>query len=281
MTDPASVTTSARAGDQAFLGLIVDGPDTASVEVTHKLMSPRGSFYGGAGLAIACAMMELVTERTTRWSTVQFVSGAAHGDRLTFRAEVVAPGYRTSQVRVTAHTAGREVFTAVGATGATGATGAASDRVSATFATMPAVDPVEECVRADWPSPSTRAETHFGTTEVRETVVHAGTEGGAAPGMALWAHVDGRPPWTPALLGYVADVVPMSIHRAIGTRTPGGMSLDNSLRVGQPADTEWVLLALHPEAAHEGYAHGTVHLWSPGGALMATASQTFALRTRA
>jgi len=275
VTDPASVTASARADDQAFLGLIIDGPDTASVEVTHKLMSPRGSFYGGAGLAIACAMMELVTERTARWSTVQFVSGAAPGDHLTFRAEIVAPGHRTSQVRVTAHTAGREVFTAVGATGAT------SRRVSATFASMPTVDPVEECVRADWPSPSTRAETHFGTTEVRETVVHGGTEGGTAPSMALWARVEGRPAWTPALLGYVADVVPMSIHRAIGTRTPGGMSLDNSLRVGQPADTEWVLLALHPEAAHEGYAHGTVHLWSPGGTLMATASQTFALKTRA
>jgi acyl-CoA thioesterase II len=279
------VTTTDRATDQEFLGLVVEGPDTASVEVTHKLMSPRGSFYGGAGLAIACAMMELATGRSALWSTVQFVSGAAHGDRLTFRAEVVAPGHRTSQVRVTAHTAGREVFTAVGAAGAAGTAGAGSDRVSATFATMPTVDPVDECVQADWPSPSTRAETHFGTTEVRETVVHCGrtgtgAEGGAAPSMALWARVAGRPPWTPALLGYVADVVPMSIHRAIGTRTPGGMSLDNSLRVGQPADTEWVLLALHPEAAHEGYAHGTVHLWSPGGTLMGTASQTFALRTR-
>ncbi len=238
-------------------------------------MSPRGSFYGGAGLAIVCAMMELATERDASWCTVQFVSGAALGDHLVFRAEVVAAGHRTSQVRVTAHTAGREVFTAVGATGA------ATGRLSATFATMPTVDPVGECARVDWPSPSTRAESHFGTTEVRETVVHGGTEGAAAPAMALWARVEGRPPWTPALLGYVADVVPMAIHRAIGTRTPGGMSLDNSLRVGPPTDTEWVLLALHPEAAHEGYAHGTVSVWSPDGTLMGTAGQTFALRTRA
>ncbi len=275
MNDRAPLTATRRASDQAFLGLVADGPTTASVEVTHKLMSPRGSFYGGAGLAIVCAMMEEATERDTMWSTVQFVSGAEHGDRLALRTEVVAAGYRTSQVRVTAHTAGREVFTAVGATGASGG------RVSATFATMPTVDLVDECVRADWPSPSVRAETHFGTTEVRETVVHGGPEGGAAPSMALWARVEGRPPWTPAMLGYVADVVPMSIHRAVGTRTPGGMSLDNSLRVGPTADTEWVLLALHPEAAHEGYAHGTVRLWSPDGVLMGTAAQTFALRTRA
>jgi acyl-CoA thioesterase II len=273
VTDRAPVSATTRASDQAFLGLALDGPATASVDVTYKLMSPRGSFYGGAGLAIACAMMEAATERDAMWATVQFVSAAGHGDRLTVRAEVVAPGYRTSQARVTAHLAGREVFTAVGATGT------ASGRLSATFATMPTVDPVDECVRADWPSPTARDQTHFGTTEVRETVVHGGREGGAAPSMALWARVEGRPPWTAALLGYVADVVPMSIHRAIGTRTPGGMSLDNSVRMGQPADTEWVLLALHPEAAHEGYAHGTVYLWSPDGVLMATASQTFALRT--
>ena len=57
------------------------------------------------------------------------------------------------------------------------------------------------------------------------------------------------------------------------------MSLDNSVRVGPPVDTEWALLALHAEAAHEGYAHGTVHLWAPDGTLMGTASQTFALRS--
>ena len=71
----------------------------------------------------------------------------------------------------------------------------------------------------------------------------------------------------------------MAIHRALGGRQPGGMSLDNSIRVGPRVDTEWVLLALHPEAANDGYGHGSVHLWSPDGTLAGVASQTFAFRS--
>lgn len=266
------MTAIGRATDQAFLGMVVEGQHDAAIDVTPRLMSPRGSFYGGAGLAAACVMMEMATERSAVWSTVQFVSGAERGDRLELHADVIASGHRTSQVRVTAHTSGREVFTGVGATGGGG-------KVTRNFASMPAVSAPDECVRADWPSASVREDTHFGTTEVREAVVHGGSEGGAAPSMALWARVEGHPAWTPALLGYVADVVPMSFHRALGSHQPGGMSLDNSLRVGPRVDTEWVLLALHPEVANQGYAHGTVYLWAPDGTLMGTASQTFVLRS--
>jgi acyl-CoA thioesterase len=265
-----------RAADRGFLGLAVDDRGVGAVEVTYKLMSPRGSFYGGAGLAIACAMMEHATTRSTVWCTVQFVSGAEHGDRLEFRTDVVAHGHRTSQVRVTGSVDGRELLTAVGATGAAG------DRITQTFAAMPPVSPVDECAPVPWSFASEASDastTHFGVTEIREAVVHAGTEGSTTPSMALWARLDGAPAWSPALLSYVADIVPMSIHRALGTRRPGGMSLDNSIRVGPPVDTEWVLMALHPEAARDGYGHGTVHLWSPDGALLGTASQTFALRS--
>ena len=212
----AAVTADTRASDQAFLGLVVDGDHDASVEVVPKLLSPRGSFYGGAGLAIACAMMELATQRFTTWCTVQFVSGAARGDRLDFHTDVVVHGHRTSQVRVTARTEGREVFTAVGATGA------ASGKVSGTFASMPAVSAPDDCARADWPSPEHAADTHFGSTEIREAVVRGATEGNRAPSMALWARVAGQPPWTPALLSYVADVVPMSIHRGSGRACRAG-----------------------------------------------------------
>jgi acyl-CoA thioesterase len=236
-------------------------------------MSPRGSFYGGAGLALACTMMEHATSRTAVWCTVQFVSAAALGDRLDLSSAVAAHGHRTSQVRVVGRVDDREVFTAVGATGAEG------DRITQTFATMPDVSSFDDSVPIPWRFDADAAKTHFGTTELREAVVHGGTEGSATPGMALWARVDRTSAWTPALLAYVADVVPMSIHRALGGRQPGGMSLDNSIRVGPRVDTDWVLLALHPEAANDGYGHGTVRLWSPDGALVGVASQTFAFRS--
>jgi acyl-CoA thioesterase len=218
-------------------------------------------------------MMEDATSRAAVWGTVQFVSAAALGDRLAFRTEIAAHGHRTSQVRVVGCVGDREVLTAVGATGAEG------DRITQTFATMPDVSRFDECVPVAVPFGTDASKTHFGTTEIREAVVRGGTEGSATPRMALWARVDGTPAWTPALLSYVADVVPMSIHRALGSRQPGGMSLDNSIRVGPRVDTEWVLLALHPEAANDGYGHGSVHLWSPDGTLVGVASQTFAFRS--
>jgi acyl-CoA thioesterase len=267
------VSDRTHAADREFLGLTLDPSGRGEVEVTYKLMSPRGSFYGGAGLALACAMMDQATGRDTVWCTVQFTSAAGHGDRLELQSEIVARGHRTSQVRVTAQLDGREVFAAVGATGAAGG------RTTATFAAMPTVSPPDESPANSWPATFDREKTHFATTEIREAVVHGGTEGSAAPSMALWARIAGAPAWTPTLLGYVADVVPMAIHRALGRRQPGGQSLDNSLRVGPPVDTEWLLLALHPEAAQEGYGHGSVQLWSPDGILAGVAGQTFALRS--
>jgi acyl-CoA thioesterase len=268
------VSDQSSTDDQEFLGLTLDASGLDGwVDVTYKLMSPRGTFYGGAGLAVACAMMEHVTQRNAVWCTAQFASGAGHGDRLELHTEVVAHGHRTSQVRVTARVEGREVFTSVGSVGTAGG------RSSRTFAAMPSVGPPEASARHSWPAEFDREKTHFATTELREAVVHGGTEGSATPSMALWARIDGTPAWTPALLAYVADVVPMSMHRALGTRRPGGQSLDNSLRVGPPVDTEWMLLALHAEATNEGYGHGSVHLWSPDGVLAGIASQTFALRS--
>jgi acyl-CoA thioesterase len=261
--------------DAEFLGLEFDdaGLDGSAV-VTHRLMSPRGAFYGGAGLALACLMMERATGRPTVWCTTQFVSGAAHGDRLAFHADVAAHGHRTSQVRVTARHDGREVFTAVGATGAPGT------RTTETFAPAPSVSPIDDSPPVSLAVGVDPATTHFASTDLREAVVKGGAEGMSAPSMALWVRVPGRPSWSPAMLGFVADVVPMAIHRALGRRQPGGMSLDNSLRVGPPTDAEWILLALHPEAAHNGYGHGTVRLWVPDGTLAGVASQTFALRSK-
>jgi acyl-CoA thioesterase len=262
------------ATDAEFLGLeLYDDGLAGSAVVTHRLMSPRGAFYGGAGLAFACTMMERATERSTVWCTVQFVNGAALGDRLELHTEVVAHGHRTSQARVVARHEGREVFSAIGATGAAGT------RVSETFATMPTVSKVEQSAAIAWDFGVDPAMTHFATTELREAVIKGATEGSTAPSMALWLRMHERRSWSPTMLAFVADIVPMSIHRVLGHREPGGKSLDNSLRVGPPRETDWILLALYPETVHDGYGHGSVQLWAPDGTLLGVASQSFALRS--
>ncbi len=265
-----------RAADRSFFGLVLDDDARAgSALVTPALMSPRGSLYGGAGIALAIAMMEAATERSLVWTTVQFVGRAPEGALLALHADVAAHGHRTSQVRVTAHSDGHEIFTAVGSTAGSGGT------LSGDFRVMPTVDPPEESAPISWPPPEDAGRTHFGTTDFREPVARDDRGEHAPPRTTLWARVEGAAGVTPAMLGYIADLVPVSIRRALGASGgpmgAGGTSLDNSLRVGRRVDTDWVLMDLHPHVAVDGYGHGTAYLWSVDGALLGIASQSFVL----
>ena len=69
----------------------------------------------------------------------------------------------------------------------------------------------------------------------------------------------------------------MSVAHALGVVT-GGTSLDNTIRIGSFVGTEWVLLDLRPHLAAGGYGHGVANIWSEDGHLLATASQTAAMR---
>jgi acyl-CoA thioesterase len=77
-------------------------------------------------------------------------------------------------------------------------------------------------------------------------------------------------------MAYLADMVPMSIARALG-RAGGGTSVDNAMRFAGPTAEEWVLLELVPHLAAGGYGHGGLLLWAPDGQLLATGSQTAGL----
>ncbi|MDZ7733195.1 MAG: thioesterase family protein [Acidimicrobiia bacterium] len=68
-------------------------------------------------------------------------------------------------------------------------------------------------------------------------------------------------------------MVPLSVAHALSV-IAGGISLDNTIRIGPFVETEWILLDLRPHLAVGGYGHGVAHVWSVDGHLLATASQT-------
>src|SRR3546814_18157414 len=68
-------------------------------------------------------------------------------------------------------------------------------------------------------------------------------------------------------------MVPMMIVHAAG-RAGAGTSLDNTMRFGEPADDEWVLLHVLPKQAVAGFRHGSVHVRSRDRRLPGTGSQT-------
>jgi acyl-CoA thioesterase len=285
---PEHLSVSARVqSDSAFLGLEGD-PVTGrfGFVVDDRLARLDGRLYGGTAIAVSIAAAEQVTDRPALWMTTQFVSTAGNAERIGVHVEVLAPGRRTNQVRVTGTDAGGStVFASVGATGHH-----RLDGLAGTFERCPVVTAPDGSER--WATPFSgmaRAagielppnvlppETGFSAViELRHAEILDHPDPG--PGRTcVWVRRKDSERITPALAAYMADMVPLSVAQACGVFA-GGISLDNSIRIGAFAETEWILLDLRPHLAVGDYGHGSAHIWDAEGHLLATASQTASMR---
>jgi acyl-CoA thioesterase len=259
-----------RASDHALLGLVHEGPGQASFELTQPLGRFDGKLFGGTGIAVAVALAEVETARPALWSTVQFISGeSAVGDRFECTTEVLAEGRSAAQVRVTARVGGREIFCALGATARR-----KPGRLELALQPFPSVPSPEEAPPFELTIPAamrTEAARRRRNLEFRSAPPLPGSETPRST-LTLWARVPGCPA-TPAVIAFLADMVPLSIARA-ASRAGGGSSIDNTVRFAAGTAHEWVLLELQPHLASGGYGHGGVLVWSPDGELLATGSQT-------
>jgi len=269
--------------DIDFLGLVPDDePGRFHFTVADHLARLDGKLYGGTAIAASIAAAELVSERRALWMTTQFVATAPHGTEITVQAEVLAPGRRTNQVRVTGcDQDGGIVFASLGASGHYREAGLTGE-----FENPPVVEPPEEA--EIWKSPfaglARFAKTEFKIPEILEKVGFSTVmemrepkildHPDPGPGrLCLWARRVDREPISPAVAAYMADMVPLSIAHAMGVMA-GGTSLDNTIRIGSFPESEWILLDLRPHLAVGDYGHGAVHIWTLEGHLLATASQS-------
>lgn len=275
-----------HAADAAFLGLHPEAEGRFRFTVVDRLSRMDARLYGGTAIAVSIATAEELTKRPVLWMTTQFVATAAQDTEIDVLAEVLAPGKRTNQVRITGTGAdGTAVFASLGATGhhrEGGMTGefermpkvappsAADDGSGNPFAVMARAAAVE---RPEAPHPMPPRDTGFASViEMRAAEVLDHPDAG--PGrVCMWLRRKDGEPITPALAAFMADMVPMSVALACGAMA-GGTSLDNSIRIGTFVETEWILLDLRPHLAAGDYGHGSAHIWSESGHLMATASQT-------
>ena len=304
-TEDVRARTALTAGaprpvDADLLGLEPDPthPNVWSLVVEPHLCRTDGRFYGGAALAAALACAEAATGRPALWSTTQLVGVGDPGELLSIAVEVVASGRTIDQVQVRGTTgapgdpAGRLVFSAVGSTASPNPEG-----IHAVGRTMPRVHPPDEAPPWGRLGMDAHERPRVGNHLVSEHRAAALLDPrDDRPGhFALWARMtepapDGepaaqRPPrtassaaMTPAILGFLADMVPLAVCQAAGVQG-AGTSLDNSLRLGEVADTEWVLLELDADVAVGGLGHGHVHLWSPDGRLLGVGTQSARLFT--
>jgi acyl-CoA thioesterase len=271
--------------DAEFLGLVAgDGPGRYDFTVQDHLARFDGYLYGGTAIAVSITAAELTSERSALWMTTQFVSTAPPGEKVSVHAEILAPGHRTNQVRVTGTNPNGDImFASLGATGHHRA-----DGLAGVFENAPTVERPEESGAWSFlgkareagvvPSiPNIDRNVGFASVlEFRQPSVHHHPDPG--PGrVCLWVRRRDGVPVTPALVAYIADMVPMSITVACGV-IAAGISLDNSIRIGAFDETEWVLVDLRPHLAVGDYGHGAAHIWSECGSLLATASQSTSIK---
>ncbi len=75
----------------------------------------------------------------------------------------------------------------------------------------------------------------------------------------------------------IGDFLMIEFSDATGTKVSGN-SLDNTIRVGELAETEWVLVDARVHAVVNGFGSATANLWSEDGTLLGVASQTLVMR---
>lgn len=256
-----------------FYGLTAtDDPRRWHFEVVPSLCSGLGALFGGCGLGACIEALEQVTDRPLVWATGQYLSYARPGAVITIDVNEVVRGHQISQARAIAHVDGDEILTVNAALGKRDIPHAGQ------WAEMPTVRPPLEC------PPRVVLEQHLGTImdriDMRLADARNFDELDDTPGSgrsALWVHLPGLLELTPATLAIVGDYVPFGISQALGRRA-GGNSLDNTLRVASRAQTEWILADIRVSAIGDGFGHGLVHLWTEGGILLGTASQSTIVR---
>ncbi len=258
---------------RTFLGLEETAdPLRWRLPVTQGISTAGRFLFGGCALAAAIAALEAVTGRPTVWAAAQYLSYAPTGSVVDVDLTLAVTGHQTTQARAVGRLDGREILTV------NAALGLRPLELGGTWTEPPVVPPPSESL------PREVDDRHVGTVVSRlETRLASGRQFHQLDGVpgdgrsALWARVPGELEPSAATLAVLGDFVPSGISHALGRRA-GGNSLDNTLRVVRLVPTAWVLCDLRIEAVENGFAHGTAHLWSEDGTLMATASQSVIVR---
>lgn len=256
-----------------FLGLQpTHNPNRWILPISPGIATAGRFLFGGCGLAAAICALEGTTGRPVVWATGQYHAFAMVGEIMDIDVEVVAGGHFTTQARVVCRVADREILSV------SAALGSRPLEFSGQFTTMPRVPSPEES-----PVRVSRWEVNDTVMERMDIRLAKGRQWEELDGTtvpdgrsAIWVRLKGAKV-NSAILAVIGDYVPYGIAQAMGRWTRSN-SLDNTLRVINVVETEWILADIRVHGVRGGFGHGLVHLWSQDGTLMATASQTAIVR---
>jgi acyl-CoA thioesterase-2 len=235
---------------------------------------PDKSFLFGGGAFAACIeAVEQAVGLPINYASTQFISFARPGEAIDLSIRLVADGRNLKQVQVDALVEDRHLLSMQAAAG--------TRQIDLTMQgiTMPAVPPPNACTAIPITRIlSARIERLFELRPALGRLAHDGPWQGPAGGpVAFWARARGGQVADRRLLTELADFIAIGLPSALGLDTSAN-SLDNHIRFGLVTPSEWTLCTISIDWVYDGLVHGTVHLFSPDGVLMAIASQTMILR---
>ena len=240
------------------------------------LLTPASTLQGGAGLGVAIAAMGVVTARPTIWATAQYLSYAAGTDPIDVQVTVEVSGHNTTQARCVLSRDSSEILTAHAAFGRR------EFEFEGVWCSPPLVPLPEDCERYRFFESGRGhmgdlAEFRLALGRQLEEIEATGGRGDGS--FALWIKCwDGRRVATPADLAFIGDFMPLGFADASG-HPYAGNSLDNTIRVGDLVETEWVLLSVHVQQVANGFGYGRAELWAQDGTLLGEVSQSAVLRS--
>ena len=268
-----STPATARRSSAEFLALThpVD-TNRWALEVDTSMTGGRGSLFGGVGLAAGVVALEAASGKPVIWATGQYISITQQPVTIDLEVQLPAVGRNVTQGRVVGRVGEREIITIIGAVGDR------PEQAAGCWVECPAAPPPQDCPVVE------RSDQEAGTIHQHvELRLASGCFGFSMFGTPrddgrslLWARMRDIE-HDSAALGILADYMPSVLGSALG-RLAYCTSLDNTIRFANRRPTEWVLVDNRMEFVGNGFGHGTVHLWSEDGYLLATGSQSVIVR---
>ena len=230
-----------------------EDPNRFCLEVTQPaLVGPpeRQFLMGGVSLASAICAMEQAADRPLIWAAAQFLSGGGPNDVVDIEVALPVIGGKITQARTTSRIGDRTVVTV------TASLGGRDDRPTAVFAQMPDVPAPQDCQQKNSVQ-HCAGDLH--TRFERRTAYQSDDKGIER----LWFRPTQGEAVSAGLLAIIADFLAGG-HSV----SSGSSSLDNTLRIHNIVETEWVLLDTQFSGFAAGAFHGHTHLFAQDGTLL-------------
>ncbi len=237
---------------------------------------PRGGatfMFGGIGLAAAVAAMEEASGRPAICATAQYVAFARPPAIVELEIDILAQGRSVSQASAVARVGTQTVLAAHAALGGR------RDDGSLQKPPMPTAPLPDACARVrHWNARDDAVQSLFDVRLAAGRFPDGRPIAGAGAGRVLiWVRPLAGHAIDTRLLSVVGDYVSVAITDALGGYADGN-SLDNTIRFAAIEDCAWMLCDIRIESIHDGFVHGSMHIFSQSGRLMAVASQSLILR---